>query len=99
MIRRSNMMRFIWLSAVLAAVLAAPQQAYAVSLGTLIDTHGAINVGDKQFTNFSLHDVTGQNSTPADPRNLDIVGVTNLLGEHGLRLSAFSVILPNAQSS
>jgi hypothetical protein len=90
------MIRFIWLSAALAAVLTIAPHAHAVSLGTLIDTHGVIEVGDKQFTNFSLHDLTGQNSTPTDPRNLQIDGFTNLLGEHGLRLSAFSVILPNA---
>jgi hypothetical protein len=93
------MIPLIWLGAVFAAVLTVPQHIYAVSLATLIDTHGAIEVGDKRFTNFSLHDVTAQNSTPADPRNLQIDGFTNLLGEHGLRLSSFSVILPNAQSS
>lgn len=93
------MIPLIWLGAVLAAVLTVPQHVYAVSLATLIDTQGTIEVGDKRFTNFSLHDVTAQNSTPADPRNLQIDGFTNLLGEHGLRLSSVSVILPNAEAS
>jgi hypothetical protein len=84
---------------VTAAVLFIASQAHAISLGTLVDTQGTIQVGDKQFTNFLLHDVTGQNSTPADPRNLDIVGFTNGLGEHGLRLSPFSVSIPNANAS
>jgi hypothetical protein len=92
------MTRFIWLGAAVAAVFTV-SQVQAIPLGTLIDTHGMIQVGDKQFTNFALHDVTGQNSTPADPRNLQIDGFTNLIGEHGLRLSAFSVSIPNAESS
>lgn len=92
------MTRFVWLGmAVAALVTVAP--VHAIPLGTLIDTNGTITVGDKQFTNFQLHDVTGQNSTPADPRNLDIQGFTNPIGEHGLRLSPFSVVLPNAASS
>lgn len=92
------MTRLLLLSGALAAFFTA-SPAYAVSLGTLIDTNGTIQEGDKLFSNFSLHDVTGQNSTPTDPRDLQIAGFTNLLGEHGLRLSGFSVALPNASSS
>lgn len=84
---------------VVAGVLLVASQAHAISLGTLIDTHGVIQVSDKLFTNFQLHDVTAQNSTPADPRNLTIDGFTNGLGEQGLRLSPFSVSIPNANSS
>lgn len=93
------MISLIWLGAALALIFTVPPSAHAVSLGTLIDTHGTIEVGDKQFSNFSLHDVTSQNSTPADPRNFQVIGFTNPLGEQGLRLSPFSVILPNAESS
>ncbi|MEP6888649.1 MAG: PEP-CTERM sorting domain-containing protein [Nitrospirales bacterium] len=92
------MTRLVWFGAAVAAIFTV-SSVHAIPLGTLIDTNGMITVGDKQFTNFQLHDVTGQNSTPADPRNLQIDGFTNLLGEHGLRLSPFSVSLPNAESS
>src|SRR3982750_561533 len=93
--REVSMMRLNLLNAIVAGLVIA-SQAHAVSLGTLVDTHGAIQIGDKQFTNFALHDVSAQNRTPADPRNLDIVGFTNGLGEHGLRVSPFSVSIPNA---
>lgn len=86
------MNRLIWLGTAVAAIFTV-SQVHATPLATLIDTNGTITVDDKQFTYFQLHDVTGQNSTPADPRNLDIHGFTNLLGEHGLRLSPFSVSL------
>ena len=79
------MRRLVWLAATVAAIFTA-SPVHAIPLGTLIDTNGTITVGDKQFTNFQLHDVTGQNSTPADPRNLQIEGFTNPLGEHGVRL-------------
>lgn len=92
------MTRLVWLGAAVAAIFTV-SHVHAIPLGTLIDTSGTITVGDKHFTNFQLHDVTGQNSTPADPRDLQIEGFTNLLGEHGLRLSPFSVSLPNAGSS
>jgi hypothetical protein len=92
------MTRLVWLGAAVAAIFTV-SPVHAIPLGTLIDTNGTITVGDKQFTNLQLHDVTGQNSTPADPRNLDVQGFTNMLGEHGLRLSPFSVSLPNAASS
>ena len=92
------MIRLVWLLAAASAVFTV-SPVHAISLGTLIDTNGTITVGDKHFTNFQLHDVTGQNSTPPDPRNLDIQGFTNPVGEPGLRLSPFSVILPNASSS
>lgn len=92
------MTRLVWLGAAVAAIFTV-SQVHAIPLGTLIDTDGTIQVGDKHFSNFELHDVTGQNSTPADPRNLQVDGITNLLGEHGLRLSGFSVSLPNAASS
>lgn len=92
------MSRLIWLGAAVAIILTVPP-AHAISLGTLIDSNGTIQEGDKLFSNFSLHDVTGQNSTPTDPRDLQIAGFTNILGEHGLRLSGFSVALPNASSS
>jgi PEP-CTERM motif len=92
------MTRLVWLGAAVAAIFTV-SPVHAISLGTLIDANGTITVGDKHFTNFELHDVTAQNSTPADPRNLQIEGFTNLVGEHGLRLSPFSVSLPNAASS
>jgi hypothetical protein len=96
--KEGTMTRFLWFGGVMAALLTV-SQVHAITLGTLIDTAGTIQVGDKLFSNFLLHDVTGQNSTPADPRDLQIDGFTNLLGENGLRLSGFSVILPNATSS
>jgi hypothetical protein len=82
-----------------AAVVLTVTPAHAVPLSTLVSTDGNIQVGDKQFTNFELHDTTAQFSTPADPGNLDIQGFTNGLGEHGLRISPFSVSIPQANSS
>lgn len=61
------MTRLVWLGAAVAAIFIV-SQAHAMPLGTLIDTDGTITAGDKHFTNFQLHDVTGQNSTPADPQ-------------------------------
>jgi hypothetical protein len=63
------MTRLVWLGAAVAAIFTV-SPVHAISLGTLIDANGTITVGDKHFTNFELHDVTAQNSTPADPRNL-----------------------------
>jgi hypothetical protein len=65
--------------------------AHAVPLGTLIDNNGTITEGDKLFSNFELSNVTVANPagtvlTPTDPRNIDLQGFTNLMGEHGLRL-------------
>jgi len=88
----------LWLMVAAAALLTA-SPVLATPLGTLIDTNGTITVGDKVFSNFSLHDVSALNSTPADPRNLQVDGITNLLGEQGLRVSGFSVSLPNSSSS
>ena len=88
----------LWLMVAAAALLTA-SPVLATPLGTLIDTNGTITVGDKVFSNFSLHDVSALNSTPADPRNLQIDGIINLLGEQGLRVSGFSVSLPNSSSS
>jgi hypothetical protein len=82
-----------------AAVLLMVTPAFAIPLSTLVSTDGTIQVGDKQFTNFELHDTTAQMSTPADPGNLDVQGFTNGLGEHGLRISPFSVSIPQANSS
>jgi hypothetical protein len=96
--KEGKVTRFFRLGVAVAAIFTV-SQVHAIPLGTLIDTAGTIQVGDKLFSNFLLHDVTAQNSTPADPRNLQINGFTNLLGENGLRLSGFSVVLPNAASS
>ena len=84
------MNRFLWSgwAAAAAAGVFIACQVHAIPLGTLIDTGGTIEVGDKLFSNFLLHDVTGQNSMPADPRDLQIVGFTNPMGEHRLRLSS-----------
>ena len=63
--------------------------AHAIPLGTLIDTNGEILQGDKRFTNFELSNITISDPldlTPDDPRDIDIQGITNLLGEHGIRL-------------
>ena len=96
-LQRKKMMAQLILLAAAAVLTVTP--AYAVSLSTLVNTDGTIQVGDKQFTNFELHDTTAQFSSPADPSNLDIQGVTNGLGEHGLRISPFSVSIPQANSS
>jgi PEP-CTERM motif len=63
----------------------------AVPLGTLIDTNGTITEADKLFSNFKLSNVTVSSLavstvSPSDPRNIDIQGFTNLIGEHGIRL-------------
>ncbi|HEX2281766.1 MAG TPA: hypothetical protein VHG52_08385, partial [Thermomicrobiales bacterium] len=92
------MNRFLW-SGAAAALIFTACQAHAIPLGTLIDSAGTIEVGDKLFSNFSLSNVTSQNSIPADPRDLEIEGFTNLLGEHGLLLSGFSVTLPDEEAS
>jgi hypothetical protein len=78
----------IRLAVVLALVLGT-QQAWAISLGTLIDTNGEIVQGDKRFTNFELSNITisaPSNLIPDDPRDIDVQGLTNIIGEHGLRL-------------
>jgi PEP-CTERM motif len=61
----------------------------AIPLGTLIDTNGTITEADKLFSNFKLSNVTISDPldlTPDDPRDIEIQGFTNLIGEHGLRL-------------
>jgi hypothetical protein len=61
--------------------------AHAIPLGTLIDTNGQIVQGDKLFTNFELSNiVTNSPIIPGSPDLIEIQGVTNILGEHGLRL-------------
>ncbi len=63
--------------------------AHAIPLGTLIDTHGTILESDKLFGNFKLSNVTISDPldlTPDDPRDIQIQGFTNGIGEHGLRL-------------
>jgi len=92
------MVQVILLGAAVAAILTT-SDVYAIPLGTLVNTGGTIQVGDKQFANFELHDATAQFSSPVDPGNLDVQGFTNGLGEHGLRLSPFSVSVPQANSS
>jgi hypothetical protein len=62
-------------------------RAHAIPLGTLIDTNGEIVQGDKRFTNFELSNIVINTPTnPGDPELIEIEGVTNILGEHGIRL-------------
>jgi hypothetical protein len=66
-------------------------QVHAIPLGTLIDTSGEILQGDKRFTNFEISNIVVNNPAgtvvrPTDPRDIDIQGITNVIGEHGLRL-------------
>jgi hypothetical protein len=99
-LKENNVNRFLWSGAAAAVIFTACQaHAVPIQLGTLIDSAGTIEVGDKLFSNFSLSNVTGLNSIPADPRDLQIDGFTNLLGEHGLLLSGFSVTLPEEAAS
>lgn len=70
----------------LVGVLCGTPNADAIPLGTLV-AGDTITVGDKLFSNFSVSNVATQNSTPDDPLDIDVVGITNVLGEHGLRLS------------
>jgi hypothetical protein len=63
----------------------------AIPLGTLIDNNGTIQEADKLFSNFALSNVTVSDPSistisPTDPRNIDVQGLTNGLGEHGIRL-------------
>ena len=64
--------------------------AHAILLGDLVDdANSEIVQGDKRFANFELSNITINsplNLIPDDPRDIDIQGFTNLLGEHGLRL-------------
>lgn len=62
------------------AVLAMVGRVEAAPLSDLINGT-TIQVGGLTFHNFTLHDVTQQNSTPADLLTLDISGITNGLGE------------------
>lgn len=79
------------------AVLAMVGRVEAAPLSDLINGT-TIQVGGLTFHNFTLHDVTQQNSTPADLLTLDISGITNGLGESGLSFGPMSVIVPNGQS-
>jgi PEP-CTERM motif len=88
-------------SLVLALVVAPAlvgTQAHAIPLGSLI-AGGTIEVGDKTFTNFEVHDVSAQFSTPADPLDIDVEGFTNAFGEHGLRLSGIGATVSEGGSS
>ena len=79
---------FMLLTVVLALGLQV-RPAHTIPLGTLIDTNGEILQGDKRFTNFELSNITISDPldlTPDDPRDIEIQGFTNLIGEHGLRL-------------
>ena len=79
---------FMLLTVVLAFGLQV-EPAHAIPLGTLIDTNGQIVQGDKLFTHFALSNVTISDPldlTPDNPRDIDIQGFTNLMGENGLRL-------------
>jgi PEP-CTERM motif-containing protein len=98
-VERNKTMARLILPAVAVVMMLTVTAVHAIPLSTLVATDGMIQVGDKQFTNFELHDTTAQLSTPADPGNLDVQGFTNGLGEHGLRISPFSVSIPQANSS
>ena len=80
------MTRSLWILAAIVVPVLAGTQVHAIQLGTLVEG-GIIEVGDKTFSNFEVHDVTAQSSTPADPLTIDVQGITNGFGEHGLRLS------------
>jgi hypothetical protein len=79
----------ILLTIVFAALGVPVAHVQAIPLGTLIDTNGTIVEGDKLFSNFTLSNVTISDPldlAPDDPRDIEIQGFTNLIGEHGLRL-------------
>lgn len=83
------MKRLFMLLTVVLALNLQVWPAHAVPLGTLIDTNGQVVQGDKRFTNFELSNITISDPldlTPDDPRDIEIQGFTNLVGEHGLRL-------------
>ncbi|MEP6601980.1 MAG: PEP-CTERM sorting domain-containing protein [Nitrospirota bacterium] len=79
---------FMLLTVVLALDLQV-RPAHATLLGDLIDNNLEILQGDKLFTNFELSNIVISDPadlTPDDPRDVDIQGFTNGIGEHGLRL-------------
>ena len=92
------MTRSLWILAAIVVPVLAGTQVHAIQLGTLVEG-GIIEVGDKTFSNFEVHDVTAQSSTPADPLTIDVQGITNGFGEHGLRLSGIGAAVPDQGST
>jgi hypothetical protein len=92
------MTRSLWILAAIVVPILAGTQVHAIPLGTLVEG-GIIEVGDKTFSNFEVHDVTAQSSTPADPLTIDVQGITNGFGEHGLRLSGIGAAVPDQGST
>jgi len=88
--KEGKMKRLFLLLTVVLALDLQIRPAHAVLLGDLIDLNGEIIQGDKRFTNFELSNIVISDPldlTPDDPRDIDIQGFTNLIGEHGLRLA------------
>ena len=92
------MTRSLWILAAIVVPVLAGTQVHAIPLGTLVEG-GIIEVGDKTFSNFEVHDVTAQSSTPADPLTIDVQGITNGFGEHGLQLSSIGAAVPDQGST
>lgn len=88
----------MWSRSILVAALgclALVAPAHAVPLSALVGG-ASIEVGDKRFSNFTVHDIAALASIPPNPLTIEVEGITNLLGEHGLRLSGIGAAVPNA---
>jgi hypothetical protein len=93
LVTRTRGARLVALSAVVFTLVAAPQGAEAISLQSLIGSHGTITVGDKLFSNFdaTLTRTPGVASASRNgPTTLDNIEVAGVIAgsEIGLRFTA-----------
>lgn len=84
--------RTLPLAVLVCASTAGP--ATAIPLSALV-AGATIEVGDKRFSNFTVHDVAANASIPPNPFTIEVDGITNGFGEHGLRLSGIGAAVPN----